>query len=68
VEPPVRPPRTRTLSCHSVTRISGSSKISTSNRPVICSGEYFFSRSCSTAARGARLVTSFAGFGLLARS
>jgi hypothetical protein len=45
------------------TRISGSSGNSTSSRPVICSGEYFFSRSCSTAARSARLVASFAGFG-----
>jgi len=50
------------------TRISGSSGNSTSSRPVICSGEYFFSRSFSTLARNARFVTSFAGFGRPARS
>jgi len=32
-------------------------------RPVICSGEYLLSRSCSSTARSAKFVASFAGFG-----
>jgi len=50
------------------TLISGSSGNSRRSRPVICSGEYLFSRSCSTFSRSARLLTSFATFGREARS
>jgi hypothetical protein len=49
------------------TRISGSLGNSTSSRPVICSGEYFFSRSCSTLVRNTTFTASFAGFGRDAR-
>jgi len=49
------------------TRISGSSGNCSRSRPVICSGEYFFSRSCSTTARSAMFVASFAAFGRDAR-
>jgi transposase len=35
----------------------------TRSRPVICSGEYFLSRSFSTLARNTKLVASFAGLG-----
>jgi hypothetical protein len=43
------------------TRISGPSGNSRRSRPVICSGEYFFFRSCSTLARSTGFVASFAG-------
>jgi len=45
----------------------GSSGYSMRSRPVICSGEYRFSRSFSTAARNARFTASFAGLGRDAR-
>jgi hypothetical protein len=38
------------------------------SRPAICSGEYFRFRSASTIARSRPFLTSFAGFGRLARA
>ena len=50
-----------------VTRISASSGNCRPSRPVICCGEYFLSRSCSSTAPSAKFVASFAGFAREAR-